>query len=445
MWRPFEHLWFSVVLAAAVPMVVAGAFGWLVFSRRVRGPVLRPAHPGDGADLRADHGRPAEDVRRHQRPHRLPDRLRPQQVRPGAPTSSSTSSPPACCSSCSSSAATSCAAATAGCCSPSATARTGCASSATTRPSPRRSPSSSPPAWPARPVRSPRRSSASSPRTSSATLPSILMVCWVAVGGRGTLYGAVIGALLVNWGDHVGQRAAGPTTGSTCRACCSSSWWRSCPGGIVGLFKLIGQRLPSRRRADPSPVARSHRRSTALAGGWRRHDGAARAARRGRRLRRLQGRRRRRPDDRAGRAALPHRTERRRQDDADRRDHRADEAVGGDDHVRRPVARRHLGGQASPARHRPQLPDADRVRVAHRRREPRPRRDVPLRAAPDAAAAQGHQRRRRRARSSADRPAGPGVPPGRRAQPRAEAVAGDRHAAGAGAQAACCSTSRSPA
>ncbi|HMG39843.1 MAG TPA: urea ABC transporter permease subunit UrtC [Acidimicrobiales bacterium] len=31
-------------------------------------------------------------------------------------------------------------------------------------------------------------------------LPSILMIAWVAVGGRGTLYGAVLGALLVSWG-----------------------------------------------------------------------------------------------------------------------------------------------------------------------------------------------------------------------------------------------------
>ncbi len=32
-------------------------------------------------------------------------------------------------------------------------------------------------------------------------VPSIEMVIWVAVGGRGTLIGAVIGALLVNWGQ----------------------------------------------------------------------------------------------------------------------------------------------------------------------------------------------------------------------------------------------------
>jgi urea transport system permease protein len=30
-------------------------------------------------------------------------------------------------------------------------------------------------------------------------VPSILMVCWVAVGGRGTLWGAVLGAIVVNW------------------------------------------------------------------------------------------------------------------------------------------------------------------------------------------------------------------------------------------------------
>lgn len=33
-----------------------------------------------------------------------------------------------------------------------------------------------------------------------AVLPSILMVTWVAIGGRGTLFGAVLGALLVSWG-----------------------------------------------------------------------------------------------------------------------------------------------------------------------------------------------------------------------------------------------------
>jgi urea transport system permease protein len=82
-------------------------------------------------------------------------------------------------------------------------------------------------------------------------LPSILMLCWVAVGGRGTLYGAVIGALLVNWG----------------KTRFSESWpsgWQYMqgtlfvvivafvPGGIVGLVKLIGR---ARRRPSTSNAA----------------------------------------------------------------------------------------------------------------------------------------------------------------------------------------------
>jgi urea transport system permease protein len=30
-------------------------------------------------------------------------------------------------------------------------------------------------------------------------VPSLLMICWVAVGGRGAIWGAVLGALIVNW------------------------------------------------------------------------------------------------------------------------------------------------------------------------------------------------------------------------------------------------------
>jgi urea transport system permease protein len=38
MWAPFQHLWFAAAAAVVVPMVVAGLLGWLVFSRRIRGP-----------------------------------------------------------------------------------------------------------------------------------------------------------------------------------------------------------------------------------------------------------------------------------------------------------------------------------------------------------------------------------------------------------------------
>jgi urea transport system permease protein len=37
-WRPFEHLWLTVALAILVPMAVAALLGWLVFHRRIRGP-----------------------------------------------------------------------------------------------------------------------------------------------------------------------------------------------------------------------------------------------------------------------------------------------------------------------------------------------------------------------------------------------------------------------
>ncbi len=38
LWRPFESLWFAGAVAVLVPMLVAGLLGWLVFHRRIRGP-----------------------------------------------------------------------------------------------------------------------------------------------------------------------------------------------------------------------------------------------------------------------------------------------------------------------------------------------------------------------------------------------------------------------
>lgn len=37
-WRPFDDLWFAAAAAVLVPMVIAGLLGWLVFRRRIRGP-----------------------------------------------------------------------------------------------------------------------------------------------------------------------------------------------------------------------------------------------------------------------------------------------------------------------------------------------------------------------------------------------------------------------
>ncbi len=37
-WRPFDQLWLTVVLGVLIPTVVAALVGWLVFHRRIRGP-----------------------------------------------------------------------------------------------------------------------------------------------------------------------------------------------------------------------------------------------------------------------------------------------------------------------------------------------------------------------------------------------------------------------
>lgn len=37
-WRPFGNFWFAAAAAVLLPMIVAGLLGWLVFSRRIRGP-----------------------------------------------------------------------------------------------------------------------------------------------------------------------------------------------------------------------------------------------------------------------------------------------------------------------------------------------------------------------------------------------------------------------
>ncbi len=96
--------------------------------------------------------------------------------------------------------------------------------------------------------------------------------------------------------------------------------------------------------------------------------------------------------------------------------------------------------------HRPQVPAADRVSGAHGLRELRARAAreqgrlaQPVRA-PVRRAARAHRRGPR------DRRARPSARTARRAAlARPEAVAGDRHAARAGAASACSSTSRSPA
>jgi urea transport system permease protein len=38
LWRPFQNLWFTLAAAVVVPTIIAGLLGFLVFKRRIRGP-----------------------------------------------------------------------------------------------------------------------------------------------------------------------------------------------------------------------------------------------------------------------------------------------------------------------------------------------------------------------------------------------------------------------
>ena len=56
-------------------------------------------------------------------------------------------------------------------------------------------------------------------------LPSLEMVVWVAVGGRATLVGAIVGAVGVNLGRSILTNSF-PSCGRFSSADCS--WWWSC-------------------------------------------------------------------------------------------------------------------------------------------------------------------------------------------------------------------------
>jgi len=248
-WKPFENLWVSVVLALVIPMLIAGAFGWLVFSRRVRGPYfavlsqamaliftlimvgqLKTFAGTNGlTDFQQVFGRNKYDpttneflyfvaagvlvvvflVGRHlvrSRYGRLlvavrdrEDRVRFLGYNPAVVKTFAFVV---------------------------AAAMAGAAGAV---------------AAPIIGIVAPNQ---------FGTLPSILMVCWVAVGGRGTLYGAIIGAILVNWGGTAVSEQW-PDTWQYLQGLLFIVVVAFVPGGLVGLFKLGAQRLPSRRGADP--------------------------------------------------------------------------------------------------------------------------------------------------------------------------------------------------
>jgi urea transport system permease protein len=104
-------------------------------------------------------------------------------------------------------------------------------------------------------------------------LPSILMVCWVAVGGRGTLWGAVLGALLVSWGKTAFSETW-PDQWLYVQGMLFIVVIAFIPGGIAGglkLFARFGRPYLDRRRAtrptdptDPSVEPVAGTRSPAL-------------------------------------------------------------------------------------------------------------------------------------------------------------------------------------
>ena len=204
---------------------------------------------------------------------------------------------------------------------------------------------------------------------------SIEIALWVAVGGRGTLAGAVIGALPGQHRQDLADR-------------------RRARGLAVLPRPAVHRRhpaLPARRRRAWSPTSAS-----AGARGWRTrqrrrgrgrdmssgkdhheapHRDAALSRRRVGELRWLQGAQRAVAGDRPRRAAHRDRPQRRRQDDDDGRHHRQDAARRGHGDLRRrhrPHPARRSGDRQS--RHRAQIPEADGVREPHRVRESRARR-----------------------------------------------------------------------
>ena len=87
-------------------------------------------------------------------------------------------------------------------------------------------------------------------------VPSILMVCWVAVGGRGVLWGAVLGALVVNWA-RVTVSAARPDDWQYLQGLLFVAVLALAPGGIAGLVRSGWQALVWKLGRRPSGAGKA--------------------------------------------------------------------------------------------------------------------------------------------------------------------------------------------
>jgi urea transport system permease protein len=103
-------------------------------------------------------------------------------------------------------------------------------------------------------------------------VPSIEMVTWVAVGGRGTLVGAVLGALLVSWGKSSLSESY-PEIWQLCFGALFTATVLLLPKGVVGGLKSLFGRLtapgapsaaagPEKPRPAPAPAKQDPRGKT---------------------------------------------------------------------------------------------------------------------------------------------------------------------------------------
>ena len=297
----------------------------------------------------------------------------------------------------------------------------------------------------ASPAPSTCRRSASSIRASSLPANSIEVVIWVAVGGRATLAGAALGALVVNAARR-GSPARSRNSGSSRLAGSSSSSPCSCRRGSSGRpwssSAGCGQAFP-RRRGRPDRRCRIRRSSsmqqtitpillyldnvTVSFDGFRALNALSLAI-----------------------------------------DHAEMRAIIGPNGAGKTTMMDVITGKTRPAkgtalfegthdldrgstrprsrtRHRTEIPDADRLRHAHRRGQSPPRPQV------GPAASSALFSRADTARAGADRrasrthpPEGPPPSRGCRTLAWTEAVAGNRHAPGTGARNCCSSTNLRP-
>ncbi len=236
---------------------------------------------------------------------------------------------------------------------------------------------------------------------------SIEAVIWVAVGGRGTLIGAALGAIVVNFAKTY-------FTGAF------PEYWLFALGGLFvlvtlflpkGLMGLIAARKAPAAPA-PTPVPAPGRRARRACNERKRQsqadEFAALSRRRQRLLRRLQGAARPVAGAGAGRDARDHRPQRRGQDDDDGRHHRQDAARRGRRLFRGPArpdpARR---GRDRRTRRRPQVPEADGVREPHRLRQHPARRQGAALGVRDAVRRRRRNKSARRSNASWPRSASP--------------------------------------